>query len=240
MLDLSVNKLSRLPDNIASIPNLVSLDISYNDITLLPPTLSTLTTLRLLSVVGNNFEDLPPIGRTLLTAGVRVRYNEQSVLPNEIITGLYLGGVAAARDKYNLRRLGINYILTVAEIDPIYPEEFNYKVLKVDDHDDQDLSMYFSEARDFIEEGRKAGGVLVHCAAGISRSATMVIMYIMTLQKLRMQQAFEFVVARRPVICPNGGFRVQLEEYEKVLFEGKSPRKRSNSRGGDEDKCTLM
>jgi len=233
-----VNRLSRIPNNIAGVPNLMSLDLSYNDITVLPPSLSSLTSLRLLSVTGNNFDDLPPVGRTLMASGVRVRYNEHSILPNEIIPGLYLGGVTAARDKYNLRRIGVHYILTVAEIDPFYPEEFNYKVLKVDDHDEQDLSMYFSECRAFIEEGRKSGGILVHCAAGISRSATMVIMYVMTMQKLRMQQAFDYVCARRPIICPNSGFRSQLEEYEKILFDGKAQHKRTVH--NEDEKCSVM
>jgi len=109
--------------------------------------------------------------------------------------------------------------LTIAEIDPIYPEEFNYKVIKVDDHADQDLTAFFSECIDFIEEGRKNGGVLVHCAAGISRSATIVISYVMTMEKMGMEDAFAFVRGKRSIICPNSGFREQLVKFEEIIFK---------------------
>jgi len=219
MLDVSVNKISAVPDEWSQLHGLQSLDLSYNDISSIPLAYGNFPSLKIFSVIGNNFDGLPPPCRTLSLQGCRIRYNQEDVLPNEIVPGLYLGGVAAARDKYNLRRLGITNILTVAEIDPIYPEEFNYKVVRIDDHADQDLGVFFDECIDFIEEGRSKGGVLVHCAAGISRSATVVISYIMTVEKWGMEEAFAFVRSKRSIICPNSGFRDQLLKYESVVFK---------------------
>ena len=50
------------------------------------------------------------------------------------------------------------------------------------------------------------GGVLVHCHAGVSRSATCVIAYLMQERDLAFEDAFSFASKRRPVIFPNMGF----------------------------------
>lgn len=223
MLDLSSNRISKLPSEWSELINLGSFDVSYNDLTEIPATYENLMSLKVFTVVGNNFELLPTVCQILIDKGTRVRFNDANSLPNHILPGLYLGGVSAARDKYTLKRLGVNHVLTVAEIDPLYAEEFVYKVVRVDDHADQDLTAFFEECRQFIYDGIQAGGVLVHCAAGVSRSATMVIMYVMTVERLSMEEAFEFVRGKRPIICPNSGFRDQLLTYENELMrkEGK-------------------
>lgn len=48
--------------------------------------------------------------------------------------------------------------------------------------------------------------VLVHCGAGVSRSATLVIMYLMRHNHWSAQKAKEHCVARRSIVCPNDGF----------------------------------
>jgi protein-tyrosine phosphatase len=63
------------------------------------------------------------------------------------------------------------------------------------------------------------GGVLVHCAAGISRSASFVIAYLMYSEKLAFKEAAAAVKEVRPVICPNPGFVLQLKEWEKLEHE---------------------
>ncbi len=62
---------------------------------------------------------------------------------------------------------------------------------------------HFPAAVEFIREGISTGGVLVHCAAGISRSSTMAIAYVMMTQKLDFESAFEIVRKARPCISPN-------------------------------------
>jgi len=58
-----------------------------------------------------------------------------------------------------------------------------------------------------ITEGLTRGGVLVHCAAGVSRSSSNVIAYLMRRKKnMSFNEAFNFVKKRRPVICPNYRF----------------------------------
>ena len=72
---------------------------------------------------------------------------------------------------------------------------------------------------------RNQGKVLVHCKAGVSRSATVCIAYLMCCKTMTFEQAFEFVRARRNIISPNISFMQQLIEFESVLTV-----KRSNSK----------
>lgn len=74
-----------------------------------------------------------------------------------------------------------------------------------------------------IDEAREQGsGVLVHCHAGVSRSATVTVAYIMKRQGLCLGDAYKFVKDLRPVISPNLNFMGQLLKYEKNKRNGES------------------
>ena len=52
---------------------------------------------------------------------------------------------------------------------------------------------------------------------GISRSASIVIAYLIKTQKLTCQEARELCQARRPIVQPNVGFLMQLEEWDEKV-----------------------
>ncbi|XP_070622687.1 LOW QUALITY PROTEIN: dual specificity protein phosphatase 10-like [Erythrolamprus reginae] len=75
------------------------------------------------------------------------------------------------------------------------------------------------------EEAHQSGkGVLVHCQAGVSRSATIVIAYLMKHTLMTMGDAYKYVKSRRPVISPNLNFMGQLLQFETDLNAGVTPR----------------
>jgi atypical dual specificity phosphatase len=60
--------------------------------------------------------------------------------------------------------------------------------------------------------------VLVHCLAGVSRSATIVIAYLLATTAMTAEEATEFVRSKRSIVRPNYGFTKQLEQYERRYF----------------------
>jgi dual specificity phosphatase 12 len=66
-------------------------------------------------------------------------------------------------------------------------------------------------------EGRQKGGVLVHCYAGVSRSSSFVIAYMIKEFLLSYDDAKEKVKKHRPCIHPGDGFVRQLQHYAKVI-----------------------
>jgi len=71
---------------------------------------------------------------------------------------------------------------------------------------------------DFVESVRESGGkVLIHCRAGISRSATVCIAYLMYGGRLSLDEAHDYLKHCRPLISPNLNFMRQLAEFEACL-----------------------
>ena len=64
--------------------------------------------------------------------------------------------------------------------------------------------------------GLSAGRVLVHCAMGVSRSATVVLAFLMIYENMTLVEAIQTVQAHRD-ICPNSGFLRQLQVLDNRL-----------------------
>lgn len=58
------------------------------------------------------------------------------------------------------------------------------------------------------------GSVLVHCMAGVSRSASIVIAFLMKINKWNMEKAYKYAHSMRKQVGPNYGFLKQLRDYE--------------------------
>lgn len=145
------------------------------------------------------------------------RTNSTLMEPVEIFPHLYLGNALTAACMQDLQRLGITAILNVSSTcKNHFTSNFLYKNIPVDDSHNTLLSNWFSDAITFIDEVKGAGGkTLVHCHAGVSRSATICIAYVMYSRHASLDTAFEFVKSRRSEISPNAGFMHQLLEFEK-------------------------
>lgn len=83
----------------------------------------------------------------------------------------------------------------------------------------ENLLPHLPDAIAFIKAAiQKGGNVFVHCYAGVSRSASTIIAFLMMEKKMGFIEAANYVRKQRPVIFPNIGFQrqlLQLEEYIK-------------------------
>jgi len=140
-------------------------------------------------------------------------------LMNEVKPGLFLGTMMASKNKTLLRRHNITHVLIVAaNLTQHFPEDMTYLQVPLADDEGSDLLSQFPRCIEFISGAIASGGnVLVHCAAGVSRSAAVVIAYLLAKENLlSVHHAREFVKQRRPVICPNDGFMKQLYLFESM------------------------
>lgn len=137
---------------------------------------------------------------------------------DEIEPGLWLGNVTAAADLPTLEKLSIRTVLTIDSCPlPAHVTEnpsLRVKYIQASDVPREDLIKHFEDTNNYIrtslEEDRN---VLVHCYFGVSRSATIVIAYIMEKYKIGFEAALQRVKAKRRFIMPNTGFVNQLKLY---------------------------
>ncbi|XP_036750093.1 dual specificity protein phosphatase 26 isoform X6 [Manis pentadactyla] len=129
-----------------------------------------------------------------------------------------------ANNRRELRRLGITHVLNASHSrwrgPPDAYEALGIRYLGVEAHDSPafDMSTHFQVAADFIHRAlRQPGGrILVHCAVGVSRSATLVLAYLMLYHHLTLVEAIKKVKDHRGII-PNRGFLRQLLALDRRL-----------------------
>uniref|UniRef100_A0AAG5DBD6 Protein-tyrosine-phosphatase n=1 Tax=Anopheles atroparvus TaxID=41427 RepID=A0AAG5DBD6_ANOAO len=142
---------------------------------------------------------------------------------SKLLKNLYLCGGSAASVAM-MQQLGVTFVINVTAVTeltdtPLPAEHTRYLRIPVKDNREANLERYFNEVADMIEEESNAGGVtLVHCVAGISRSATICLAYLMRYHRMSLKDAYNHIKAKRPQIRPNVSFVKQLMEFELKLY----------------------
>jgi hypothetical protein len=157
---------------------------------------------------------------------------------------LYLGGIKSAHDINTLRGKKIKYIVNatvevanrfesaqiaiqmakeekqVAPSPPVQPGEFVYRTYALKDDASVNIMSVFEDFAEFIHNVKQAndGGILVHCLAGMSRSVSLVIAWLMRGCGMPLVDSFWHVKDRRQCAYPNAGFLQQLQKYELRIF----------------------
>ncbi len=139
---------------------------------------------------------------------------------NKITEKVYLGCVEGAKDEEFLKKEGVTNILTCLNTANDHKViSLEQKIIEIVDEDSASIKKYFKDAISYIENA--SGKVYVHCWAGVSRSATIVIAYLMWKNKLSFNEAYWSVKNKRNFISPNEGFVKQLKEFEIILKENR-------------------
>lgn len=146
---------------------------------------------------------------------LEVKWNK--IWPDLIVDHVALGSLRTVQNMSAVLQLNVTHVLTCGRNlrTPAFPHPIKQLVLDVDDNDEQDMNQYFLRAIEFIEDCVQMKGLcIVHCFAGVSRSATVVVAYLMRSRRLRFAEALNYVQQHRPAANPNPNFRRQLQEFE--------------------------
>jgi len=122
-----------------------------------------------------------------------------------------------AQDLDIIQHNNITRIITIGvDMDPLFEANgVTYLIVPIPDSVEVNIKKEFAKCIEFIEASNE--NILIHCAAGISRSSTICIAYLMQNRRWTLDRAFSFVKDKRPRIDPNLSFYMQLQEWEKEL-----------------------
>ncbi|XP_044137272.1 dual specificity protein phosphatase 16 [Bufo gargarizans] len=143
-----------------------------------------------------------------------------SVGPTRILPHLYLGCQRDVLNKELMQQNEIGFVLNASNTcpKPDFICDSHFLRVPVNDSFCEKILPWLDKSVDFIEKAKASNGrVLVHCLAGISRSATIAIAYIMKRMDMTLDEAYRFVKEKRPTISPNFNFLGQLLDFEKKI-----------------------
>jgi hypothetical protein len=83
-------------------------------------------------------------------------YSAQEVSPN-----LYIGPITSVLNETTLKNMGITHILSTMNIPPLFPSQFEYKVIDLKDLPTEPLLIHLPECFDFIESGIRHGNFIL-------------------------------------------------------------------------------
>jgi len=164
----------------------------------------------------------PPLRLPEVVEVVEVDARSHCCLDNcdRIFPNLYLGGMEAVTDSQRLADQGIHAVVCCnrefeCPTSKFFPELEYYRV-NVEDMGREPIELFFPEATEFIHSQLvQERRVLVHCTAGVSRSASVLLAYMVEFCGYSLYDAFVQTLCHRPFITPNPGFMARLMDYEK-------------------------
>lgn len=126
----------------------------------------------------------------------------------------------AMRRRDQLQEANITHVVSVlgGALDAKLFADFQHLQIEVDDDEDENLLEHFATTNEFIDKAVQAGGsVLIHCAMGKSRSATIATAYLIYKKQIPPDIALGIIKETRPFVEPNTGFWEQLQLYSDNL-----------------------
>ncbi|XP_062435743.1 dual specificity protein phosphatase 13A [Rhea pennata] len=148
---------------------------------------------------------------------------------DEVWPNLFLGDLVTAHNRFILWKMGVTHVLNAAHGtvysqggQDFYGATIDYYGVPAYDLPDFDISQFFFSAAEFIHKALNTPGakILVHCAVGVSRSASLVLAYLMINHHLSLVEAIKTVKEHR-WISPNRGFLKHLRNLDVQLRQKK-------------------
>jgi dual specificity phosphatase 12 len=108
--------------------------------------------------------------------------------------------------------------LEVVDVASVEVDKLVRKIVPIRDIESQNLLDHLEACLEFIEKGRSEGEILVHCVAGVSRSAAVITAYLMRLDRCTVDEALASLQQVSSKVYPNYGFMQQLQLFEEMGY----------------------
>lgn len=160
----------------------------------------------------------------LVSSQMKLRSYPTEIIPQK----LYLGDQRQACDEAVLANLQITHLVDASgersSEKAAVSLGIGYLPIRVNDNVAANIYQHFEQTNQFISDAldtgtKENGRVFVHCRAGISRSTTILLAYLMHSKRVQsLRDGFRITLLERPFVCPNEAFRQQLRDYEAHLM----------------------
>lgn len=165
-----------------------------------------------------SYQDESETSRLYKPSGPYLEYSTFFRYPTHIIDNIYLGSAFNAASYETLRDLNIKIIINAtAEISEYYPQEFTYIRYKLYDNNKNSVKKYLEDAYNNIKyhQENTKGNILIHCFMGASRSASLVIYYLIKTKSYSFDEALNFVKNKRAIVNPT--FRLTKDLASSIM-----------------------
>ena len=146
----------------------------------------------------------------------------QSNPADEIIKGIWIGNMASSQDAAFLTGKGIRAVFNCTKTIPFHEAVRNQYRVPVDDNLQTDeirnMELWSFEIIYKLRLEHKKGPVLVHCHAGMQRSACVVAMYLIATEKMKVEEAIKYIQSKRPIAFrPSPNFLQAIQGFEQTF-----------------------
>jgi dual specificity MAP kinase phosphatase len=147
---------------------------------------------------------------------------------SKITDNIYIGNLSTSNNYHVLENEGITHIISAMQyFSPSYPNKIKYLHVNSYDWEEYDISNHFQETNLFIREALQNNGkVYIHCLRGVSRSVSILIAHLMTLDEFynnefnveeNYKHILKYVQSKRSIALPNKQFEKQIIDFFKSV-----------------------
>ena len=162
---------------------------------------------------------------SLLGLGLDFSVDLRESFFTQLTPNLYLGARPSQERIHELKGAGVTHVVSCLKEDvrsqmAFLERDFRHLFLDVHDGIHEDIAGTFSQFFDFAEAATASdpdAKLFVHCEVGVSRSATLVIAWLMRTEAMSFFDALSRVRSKRFQVLPNIGFASQLQRLEHEL-----------------------
>lgn len=137
---------------------------------------------------------------------------------SKIIDNLYLGSSFNAYSLTELNDKKVNVIINITDdIDNFFADDSNFTYYKfpIKDNNEDDITDILNHTFNIIKYHLNKGDcILVHCFMGASRSASVIIHYLMKTNNISYDRALQYVIEKRNVVNLSELFELTLRKLE--------------------------
>ena len=136
--------------------------------------------------------------------------------PTEIIPGIFLGNAYNASNNSTLQYYKITTIMNVSkEIPNSFDGKYNYYRVPIHDDSEHHITDFIQDILDFLNSITidNENAILIHCYMGSSRSASVVLLYLITKLKYDFDTALKLIKTKRPIVNINNNFLEDIRQF---------------------------